>query len=226
MVWIPRVDEIPLSFSLISKDRLAFTVREVGEATKALGAKKAGDLIGVRGPYGSHFEDVKEKVIVVVGGCGIAPLIPYIENSKSTKKVIVGARTKDQLVFKNRLGKVKDLTICTDDGTFGEQGFVTQQLEKIDLKKYDRVYTCGPEVMMHKVFELCKGKIKLFASLERWMKCGVGGCGSCVLDPLGLRVCKDGPVFDDKILEKTTDFGMYGKDASGKKTPIVELCER
>lgn len=224
MVWVPRVDEIPLSFSLIRKDRLAVTFREVGECTRALGKVKAGDRIGVRGPYGNSFEDIKGKVVVIAGGCGLAPLMPFIENSRAQKKVIVGARTKEQLMFMDRLKKVKGIIICTDDGTYGEPGFVTEQLGKLDLRKYERVYTCGPEVMMYNVVRMCKGKVRVYASLERWMKCGVGGCGSCVLDPLGLRVCRDGPVFDDRTLAKVTDFGVYGKDASGRKVPIKELC--
>jgi dihydroorotate dehydrogenase electron transfer subunit len=72
--------------------------------------------------------------------------------------------------------------------------------------------------MIKKTFEVAKKCNTHFqASLERYMKCGFGICGSCVLDPLGLRVCKDGPVFDSLILDRLTEFGSYKRDASGTK---------
>ena len=75
------------------------------------------------------------------------------------------------------------------------------------------VYTCGPEIMMYNVFQICeKYNIELQASLERIMRCGCGICGLCAIDPLGLLVCKDGPVFNINTLKDMDDFGKYMRD--------------
>jgi dihydroorotate dehydrogenase electron transfer subunit len=83
--------------------------------------------------------------------------------------------------------------------------------------KYDCVLTCGPERLMKRVADIClKNKVPCQASLERYMKCGVGLCGSCAIDSSGLRVCKDGPVFTAKQLENS-EFGRYTRDKAGTK---------
>jgi len=83
------------------------------------------------------------------------------------------------------------------------------------------VYACGPEIMIYKVFQICENyNIELKASLERIMRCGCGLCGLCSIDPLGLLVCKDGPVFSSKDLRRMEDFGKYRRDFTGKKIPI------
>jgi len=80
---------------------------------------------------------------------------------------------------------------------------------------FDSIITCGPEMMMKKLFEI--SNVKHFqASLERFMKCGLGLCGQCCVGN-GLRVCNEGPVFNEKILKNIKDFGLYKRDASGKK---------
>jgi dihydroorotate dehydrogenase electron transfer subunit len=84
--------------------------------------------------------------------------------------------------------------------------------------KFDSVITCGPEIMMKKLLEM-SGKIPFQASLERYMKCGFGICGQCCIGK-GLRVCKDGPVFDGETLKNIEEFGTYKRDASGKKIPL------
>jgi dihydroorotate dehydrogenase electron transfer subunit len=75
--------------------------------------------------------------------------------------------------------------------------------------------------MLFKLFQTCiKHNIEFYASLERIMRCGCGICGLCALDPLGLLVCKDGPIFSSKQLEKIEDFGKYIRDFTGKKMNI------
>ena len=116
---------------------------------------------------------------------------------------------------------------CTDDGSFGDKGFATDIFENlikdldIEVVKNSVVYTCGPEVMMYKILQICEEKrIEMYASLERIMRCGCGLCGLCVLDPLGLLVCKDGPVFNLDNLVEIKDFGKYKRDFSGKRISI------
>ncbi|NLE05749.1 MAG: hypothetical protein GX638_13255 [Crenarchaeota archaeon] len=121
---------------------------------------------------------------------------------------VIGAKTKDELLFINELESVcskTNLTITTDDGTFGIKCFATQPLEELTNKeKYDMIYTCGPELMMCKVFELAqKRQIPIEASLERLMRCAMGLCGSCMIGKY--RVCHDGPIFTTKQLSEIKD---------------------
>jgi len=83
------------------------------------------------------------------------------------------------------------------------------------------VYSCGPELMLYKLFQICeKHDIEFYASLERIMRCGCGLCGLCAIDPTGLLVCKDGPIFSRDLLRKMEDFGKFTRDITGKKIPL------
>ena len=94
--------------------------------------------------------------------------------------------------------------------------------ELLSKHKFEKIYTCGPEIMMKKVFDFCQtNRINCEASLERFMKCGIGICGQCVCD--GFRVCTDGPVFDSVKLAEMNDFGRYSMLKSGKRVGINEL---
>jgi dihydroorotate dehydrogenase electron transfer subunit len=105
----------------------------------------------------------------------------------------------------------------------GEKGLVTDTFKKIidQIPKQELsnslVYTCGPEKMMYEIFKICQEySLELQASLERIMRCGCGLCGLCALDPVGLLVCTDGPVFSKKELNKIEDFGKKKRDFSGR----------
>ena len=88
-------------------------------------------------------------------------------------------------------------------------------------KKKITVYACGPEKMLYSLFTLSeKMGVRLQASLERWMRCAFGVCGLCALEPTGLLVCKDGPIFDNEILRQVEEFGKTHRDMSGKKFTI------
>ncbi len=227
MVWIPGVDEIPMSVSYVGNLK-GITVRAVGGATKALTSLKKGDKIGIRGPYGNGYllsENAKrKKVLFVCGGTGAASLAPLVEqmgkNGKKNATVVIGAKTKEDLLFTKRLEKSARVIACTDDGTCGVKGFATCAVEELLSKeKFDEMVTCGPETMMVKIFQLAEERgIPIQASLERYMKCGIGICGQCCMD--GFTVCKDGPVFSSKQLRKIKDFGKFKRDASGKKVKI------
>ncbi len=149
-----------------------------------------------------------------------SPSSPPCEGGERGEVVILnGATTKSTLLFENRF---KDTIIFTDDGSVGEKGYPTDILDDLHKKhKFEIIYTCGPEIMMHKVYEFCKkNNIQCEASLERYMKCGIGICGQCVCD--GQMVCKDGPVFDSDTLDTMSDFGTYSLLKSGQKVSIKE----
>jgi dihydroorotate dehydrogenase electron transfer subunit len=106
--------------------------------------------------------------------------------------------------------------VSTDDGSKGYKGFASELTKDIlDKEPIDAVFTCGPEVMMKTLLGYCRN-IHFQASLERYMKCAIGICGQCCIGK-GLRVCQDGPIFDKKTLQQVEDFGIYRRDAAGRK---------
>ncbi len=221
MVWLPGVDEVPMSLSTIG-DPSSITVRVVGDATRALSKLKVGDKIGVRGPFGNGYEAKGKKPLIVGGGSGIASLTPLAEElvaGGAKPTFLIGARSANQLLFKERLGKLlgKELAISTDDGSEGYHGYASNYA--IDLmaeNQYDHVYICGPEIMAVKIWiDAERLGLPVQVSLERLCKCAVGLCGSCAIGQY--RVCKDGPVFDSaKLREVAADFGKRRMDASGR----------
>ena len=216
MVWIPGIDEVPMALS--SKNSV--TVQKVGDATGAMFDLHPGDSLGIRGPFGNGF--VKgEKMLAIAGGVGAAPLLP-LARTDCVMTLLLGARTENELLFVDMLDECTDVIIATDDGTLGQKGFVTALIDDLNLGAYDRIAVCGPEVMMRSVLANVDEKgiaTKTEFSLHRYMKCGVGICGSCCIDPSGMRVCRDGPVFTGDMLKKS-EFGYYMRDASGRKKKI------
>lgn len=213
MVWVPGRDEVPMA---LSSDR-SITVQNVGDATGAMTALNPGDWLGVRGPFGNGFSS-GERILAIGGGVGAAPLLS-LARSDRVMTFLLGAKTEAELLFVEQLDECTDLQIATDDGSLGAKGFVTTLLDDLNLAPYDRIAVCGPEVMMRAVLAkvtAAGAEKKAEFSLHRYMKCGVGICGSCCIDPTGERVCRDGPVFCGDALLKS-EFGHYMRDASGRK---------
>ena len=230
MIWIPGVDEVPMSLSAIGPDgRCSITVAKVGEATETLHKRKTGDILGIRGPYGNGFVPVSGNTMVVGGGTGLAPLVPLTEELAELHArvvVVVGAKTKDEILFLDRittaLSRIDGRVVAvTEDGSHGVEGLATDVAEQL-LKKerFDMLYTCGPEEMMYKLFLLAERyEAPIQASLERLMRCAIGICGSCVIGKF--RVCRDGPVFSLKQLrEVREEFGRFGRESTGKRVRI------
>ena len=163
MLWIPGIDEIPLSVMDVGKDLVSVSVKAVGDATRHLLGMEAGAAVGVRGPFGNSFTESRGRVLLVGGGTGTAPLL-FLAKQLAAKterlSFVTGAKTKDELLFIRELGGVcneKSLITTTEDGTYGLQCMVTEPLVKLlDREKFDMIYTCGPEVMVKKIFELTK----------------------------------------------------------------------
>ncbi|MBN1407819.1 MAG: dihydroorotate dehydrogenase electron transfer subunit [Calditrichaceae bacterium] len=227
MVWMPGVDEVPMSIGWQTNTEFHISIADVGECTHAIHEQiKVGDRLGIRGPYGTSFEFADyDYIIGVGGGCGTPPILNLVQQAvKAGKKVTViqGARSKDYLLFKdlfNELG-IPDLKCTTDDGSEGTKGVSTdilkEMLEKLDKSKKTCVYTCGPEIMMVKVAQLCEEYgVDCQVSLERYMKCGFGICGQCCMDDSGIRLCKDGPVISGKLALQHPEFGKYHRDQAG-----------
>ncbi len=207
MTWVPSAEEVPMSVSYSGGGNLGITVFSIGPTTNKLNSLKVGDYVGLRGPYGNSFKLKGDTIALIAGGTGAAPLSFFAEsllNEDIKVHALLGARSKNHLIFKKRFEEMPyvDVHCATDDGSYGHKGFVTEIFETLlKREKFDQVYTCGPPAMIQKVFEICKReKIGLQASLESYMKCGIGLCGSCALGPY--LVCKDGPVFNLKQLKK------------------------
>ena len=181
---------------------IAFEVR--GKGTKALAELQRGDTVDILGPLGNGFTLGYENICVVGGGIGVFPLLYLLNKSNGTKKdAVLGFTCKDKVVLEKEFKDSCDnLTIACDDGSYGDKGFVTSAFEKyLKENKVDIVYTCGPSIMMKKVYEICaRNDIPCQVSLEERMGCGIGACLVCVCETKkeegvkNVRVCKDGPV--------------------------------
>ncbi|MBS7650457.1 dihydroorotate dehydrogenase electron transfer subunit [Candidatus Bathyarchaeota archaeon] len=230
MVWIPGLDEVPMSISYTSTEGLAaITVRSVGPATEALHSIVEGQIFGVRGPYGRGFTvtDNGEALLVAggSGGAALAPLSDLLSKMGVKHTVIVGAQTSSELLFLDRYernvsavgGRVVPVT---EDGSYGIKGLASEVAQDMLRKHvYKMIYSCGPEAMIKSLLLLSlRYSIPFQASLERIMKCGIGICGSCVID--SLRVCREGPVFDGETLRRLDEFGKSRRNHSGRKVPL------
>jgi NAD(P)H-flavin reductase len=217
MLYVFGVGEVPISISgdPANSSALQHTTRVVGAVTKAMGALKRGDIVGVRGPYGTAWPVAEQKgrdVIVVAGGIGLAPLRPalyhLVRQRNDYRRIVLlyGARTPQDILYPREVehwrGKFDlDIHVTVDSAAAewrGNVGVVTTLLGRALFDPSNTVaLVCGPEVMMRfTVMGLQKLGIasqQIFLSMERNMKCAVGFCGHCQYGPT--FVCKDGPVF-------------------------------
>jgi dihydroorotate dehydrogenase electron transfer subunit len=225
MLWIPRLDEKPISVAMDTGEQLHLTIAAVGPFSNAMHELKVGDFVGVRGPFGTIFEcEENEHIALLGGGYGAAPLYFFAHEAIKkgcTVEFIVGARSENLLLYTERAAELENVTvhISTDDGSKGHHGYNTQILGSL-LEKggIDAVYTVGPEIMMLKGAQAAEAAgSKAFVSVERYMKCGFGVCGNCVVDGLGDPVCLKGPVMPYEEVKKIEDFGNYHRDELGKK---------
>ncbi len=230
MVWVPGVDEVPMSVLAIhGRSEAGAVIKKGGPVSTALWEKKVGDKFWVRGPYGRPFTvGHHHKLLVVGGGTGLVPLISLLVQLRGRDvTLITGARTASELLFKEWLTRESKenqfkLVFATDDGTFGEKSLVPKVVEQVlHAEKFDAVYTCGPEPMMKMVYDLALEKrCHIQVSLERVFKCGVGICAACVIGPY--LACRDGPVFTEAELSGMPEFGHTRRDLSGKKVPLTQ----
>jgi len=217
MVSIPGVGEVPISISSDAGDRqrTSLTIRAVGAVTKALSRLDVGDQVGLRGPYGTPWpldDAVDRDLIVVAGGIGLAPLRALLLRAMERRSdfgnlvLLYGSRDPYMLLFEKELHEWRarfdmEVEITVDraaPGWMGDVGLVTQLVDRARFDAPGAVaMVCGPEIMMHFVGIALKDKgmapERIYLTMERNMKCGIGLCGHCQLGREFL--CKDGPVF-------------------------------
>ena len=233
MVWLPGVDEVPMSIAMDDGKETRITFFDVGDMTKKLFQCRKGDLLGLRGPFGTHYEWQRgQHIALVAGGYGAAPMYFVATQAihmSCRMSVIVGARSSEHLLYLKELEALPDVSlhVATNDGSLGHKGNNTDILEELlgscpkgstGCSPYDQVFACGPEMMLKSVLALSlRHEVPCQLSLERYMKCGYGLCGNCVVDPLGIRLCTDGPVVRWDVCRKIAEFGVYHRDELGKK---------
>ena len=195
----------PISINFVDRtnNELWLLVATVGEGTKALARLQAGDSLNCVLPLGNGFTPAKtgEKVLLIGGGVGVAPLLYMGAEMRRTgiePTFLLGARTAQDLLMTDIFNRYGRVYVTTEDGSEGEKGFVTNH-SILEQEQFDRISTCGPTPMMKAVARLAKDKgIACEVSLENLMACGLGACLCCVEKTTegNVCVCKDGPVFD------------------------------
>lgn len=207
-------ERIPLTIADYDPDKGTVTVifQEVGKTTKELGRLNEGDSIAdFLGPLGVPVEFPNyRRVLAVGGGVGVAPLYPKVKmlHEQGVEVItIIGAKNKDMLILEDEMRAVSDeLYVCTDDGSKGHHGFVTDVLKQILEKDadFDEVIAIGPAIMMKFVCEITKAyKLKTMVSLNPIMVDGTGMCGGCRVT-VGNETkfaCVDGPAFDGHLVD-------------------------
>jgi ferredoxin--NADP+ reductase len=220
-------ERVPMSIGGLDKKNgiLTVVIQEVGKTSGSMNQMKTGDYFAdVVGPLGipSHVEKFGHCVCIG-GGVGIPPIYPIaqaLREAGNKVTTIIGARSKNLLIFEQELGSASDrLLISTDDGSYGTHGFVTTVLQKLmtDGEKIDMVICVGPVPMMKAVVNTTREpKIKTFVSLNPVMVDGTGMCGACRVTVGGKTkfACVDGPDFDGHEVdfeEMTKRMKMYAK---------------
>ncbi|NPA96111.1 MAG: dihydroorotate dehydrogenase [Crenarchaeota archaeon] len=204
MLWIPRVDEIPLSIAKFSRGLVSFIFRVRGEGTKRLASLRRGDFVALKMPLGKGYAPKpRERILAVAGGVGIAPIPRLLDFCKDTGcdvTIVWGVRTRSEYCDPSLLGLDSDrVEVASDDGSIGFRGTaIDLALEVLRNQRFDTAIAIGPKPMLRAFCE----KVRAFAisralvSVETTVKCGLGICGSCYIKQLPKLLCVDGPVFD------------------------------
>ena len=197
----------PISIHDVDPDRqeLSLLVQMVGEGTRHVGALNVGDRLNLVLPLGHGYTlpSASDKVLLVGGGIGIAPLY-YLGKRMAVKPVfLLGGKKASDLVRLEAYRALGETLVTTEDGSLGEKGMVTMHSVWKE-RKFDKIYVCGPKRMMMAVADLAKANDTWCeVSLEHMMACGLGACLCCVEDTVDghLCVCKEGPVFNTRRLK-------------------------
>jgi len=206
----------PMSVERVFANSISILYKVQGEGTRLLSTVAPGQILNVQGPLGNGFslDPSFDRHLLVAGGIGIAPFPgladAILRRLGKTPEIIIAARTESLLVgakdFRQMGCKVH---FATDDGSAGEKGFASDVLRRLEPGAGTVVYACGPMAMMKATHAVCASfGAPCYASLEAEMACGDGVCLGCVVEAnveieaeRMVRVCKDGPVFDTRLIQ-------------------------
>lgn len=210
MLWLPGVGEKP--FSIAGDDPFTLTIVDAGAFSHAVTALRVGDSIWVRGPLGQGYQTIGQRLLLIGGGYGAAPLSFLAKRALQaglSVEVCLGARQARDVILHETIAEMgAGVFVSTDDGSLGEKALVTQiSAQRITANPPDGIYACGPVSMLAAVETLARQqRIPCQLSWEAFMRCGMGLCGHCELElpPTGegagshhrpgWLVCQDGPV--------------------------------
>jgi NAD(P)H-flavin reductase len=216
MLYAFGIGEVPISISGDPGDstKIVQTIRAVGAVSDALVGLQPGDSVGVRGPFGTAWDTAAAEgrdVLIVAGGVGLAPLRPVVfdvlnhRDRYENVTLMYGARSPADLLFATQISEWRsrfdfEVLVTVDHGDEAWRGPVGVVTSLINRSSFDGdtavAFVCGPEVMMRFTIQALERKglsdDRLYVSMERNMKCGIGLCGHCQLGKYFL--CKDGPV--------------------------------
>ncbi len=208
---------LPRPFSLYDRapdgETAYFLLKEVGPGTCALAALEPGEQLWLTGPLGRPFPEDVQQPVCVAGGIGLAPFLllarRWRDLGREPVRLLFGGRTKDFLAGREHFEDIARVHTCTDDGSEGLHGLVTELmvdlLKKGDIGKGETIFCCGPDAMMHAVAKLCAAEgLACYLSLENYMGCGYGVCNGCSVRVKGERFrgwpysksCIEGPVYE------------------------------
>ena len=230
-------ERIPLTIYDYDKEEgiLYLIYQVVGASTLELSTIK-DEVFSVAGPLGNANEICKapdqfknKRIVYVAGGVGIAPVYPQVKHLKEygfNVDVIHGARNKDLLLIQDKIKKVANqVYYATDDGSFGEKGFVTNVLEK-NIHNYDICIAIGPVIMMKNVADLTKKyNVKTIVSMNPLMVDGSGMCGACrcKVDGKTHFACVSGPEFDGHKVDFDLVLKRLNTYKEEEKVKMVEM---
>lgn len=202
----------PFSYYRIQKDRVQVLYEILGKGTTMLSRKKKGDKLQILGPLGLPFKSTikNKKRVLVAGGVGVPPLVFLAEKFKADY-LLIGTKSRAEVLPAKELSKVKAKVLyATNDGSYGQKGFVTLLLDQIIKKEGAEnlfIQTCGPNVMMEAVMKMAlKNGVEGELSIDKTMACGVGACLGCMVKTKeGWRPsCVEGPVFNFDRIDTST----------------------
>jgi dihydroorotate dehydrogenase electron transfer subunit len=192
-----------------TNNTISLLIQNVGAGTKKLSTLIPGDKLNLVYPLGNSYSlPDSNRVLLVGGGCGVAPLLflgRYLKKNGINPRFLIGAKSADSLVDLDAYHELGEVHITTEDGSRGQKGFVIHHpIMKTFEPDFDWLYTCGPDQMMRVLAKYSKEReITCQVSLENTMACGIGACLCCVTATIegNKCTCVDGPVFDANYLK-------------------------
>ena len=202
----------PISIHFVDKQKneLWLLIQSAGDGTRRIAKLESGNLLNLVYPLGNGFSlpedifsdsDTNKKLLLVGGGVGVAPLLhlgAHLSSLNYKPQFLLGARSQKDLLQLNEFKKYGDVHTTTEDGTYGEKGYVTNH-SILEAGHFDYLYICGPKQMMIAIAKHARRhSIEGEVSLENMMACGTGVCLCCVEKTLlgNWRVCTEGPVMN------------------------------